>query len=64
VLYGVSKVEATACTSPEPDEYRLYTELPVLVKQQFYYREWIVIRRPENIIGKLVVIGWWPSDYR
>jgi hypothetical protein len=28
-------VEVTACTSPELDEYRIYAELPVLVKQKF-----------------------------
>ena len=35
-------VEATACTSPEPDEYRLYPELPFSVKQKFEFREWIL----------------------
>jgi hypothetical protein len=38
---------ATACTSPEPDEYRLYPELPAIyqcvhVKQKFDFREWIL----------------------
>jgi len=33
-------VEVTACISPDPDEYRLYPELPVLVKQKFDSREW------------------------
>jgi hypothetical protein len=38
---------ATACTSPEPDEYTLYPELPavyqcVLVKQKFDFRKLIL----------------------